>query len=252
MTTGTLLTDILERAIDSAGLAMAGAKLQFYLTGTTTPTNVYTTVACTVAHANPVVADSGGLFAPIYLDPAVTYRCQLKTSGGSVILDIDPLTSTFTPGAGSITNAMLAAGVAVANLGYTPVNKAGDTATDLKVAFGAALTTDNAGYLGMPVNTHDADVTFALTDAGHLQRHTDATARAWTIPANATVAFPIGTVLPFRNVGTGVVTLTRAGGVTLRIAGASTDQNVAVAQWGMGALVKEDTNTWVASGTGLS
>ena len=43
----------------SPGSRYAGAKLNFYLTGTTTPTDTYTTPALSVAHDNPVVADSG-------------------------------------------------------------------------------------------------------------------------------------------------------------------------------------------------
>jgi hypothetical protein len=78
------------RATDANNLALSGAKWYFYTTGTTTPAAVYTTSALSVAHPNPVVADSGGLFAPIYLDPAVTYRAILKTAGGTTIQDVDP------------------------------------------------------------------------------------------------------------------------------------------------------------------
>ncbi|HYD38379.1 MAG TPA: hypothetical protein VEA60_12240, partial [Allosphingosinicella sp.] len=51
---------------------------------------VYTTSARTTAHSNPVVADSGGLFANIFLDDDVRYRAILKTSGGTTIKDLDP------------------------------------------------------------------------------------------------------------------------------------------------------------------
>jgi hypothetical protein len=85
-------------ATDANNLALSGAKWYFYVTGTTTPTSVYTTSALSVAHANPVVADSGGSFAPIYLDPAVTYRAILKTALGVTVPngDIDP----YSPGVG--------------------------------------------------------------------------------------------------------------------------------------------------------
>lgn len=79
------------RAADATGAAMSGAKLYFYLTGTTTPADVYTTDELSVAHANPVVADSGGMFASIYLDPEVEYRAVLKTSADVTIDDVDPL-----------------------------------------------------------------------------------------------------------------------------------------------------------------
>jgi hypothetical protein len=43
-----------------------------------------------------------------------------------------------------------------------------------------------------PFDSLDAAQTFALADAGRLQRLTGSTNRNWTIPANATVAFPTG------------------------------------------------------------
>lgn len=80
------------RASDANIDPLSGAKWHFYLTGTTTATPSYTTSALSVEHAHPVVADSGGLFAPIYLDPTVTYRAILKSAAGTTIQDIDPYT----------------------------------------------------------------------------------------------------------------------------------------------------------------
>lgn len=88
-----LLSLPIARATNSNNAALSGAKLYFYRTGTTTPVSVYTTSALSVAHANPVVADSGGLFAAIFLDPAVTYRAILKTSADVTIADFDPVNS---------------------------------------------------------------------------------------------------------------------------------------------------------------
>ena len=84
------------RATDANANPLSGALWYFYTTGTLTPATVYTTYLLTVAHPNPVVADSGGLFPNIYLDPGVTYRCVLKTAGGSTIADIDPYASPVT------------------------------------------------------------------------------------------------------------------------------------------------------------
>jgi hypothetical protein len=84
------------RATDENNLILSGAKWYFYVSGTTTPASVYTTSGLTVAHANPVVANSGGSFAPIYLDPAVSYRAVLKTAAGVGLAngDIDPISAT--------------------------------------------------------------------------------------------------------------------------------------------------------------
>ena len=249
--TGTLLTEPVIRAVNATGLPISGAQLQFYTTGTTTPTPVYTSSGLGTPLSNPVVADSGGLFAPIYLDPAVVYRAQLKDGGGVLIRDIDPLNAIFTPAANSITNAMLQAGVAVANIGYTPVNKAGDTATNLALAFTTPAAT-SAGYLGAPVNNQSVGYTFALGDSGGMVRANAAGAIAWTIPPNASIALPAGTCIVVRNVGVGVVTLTRGAGVTQLLAGSGTSKDVALAQWGLATLIQETANNWVVNGAGIS
>lgn len=84
------------RATDANNAVLPGAKWYFYASGGTTPAAIYTTSALNVAHTNPVVADSAGLFAPIYLDPAVSYRATLKTAAGVTVQDVDPYNSLST------------------------------------------------------------------------------------------------------------------------------------------------------------
>lgn len=65
----------------------------------------------------------------------------------------------------------------------------------------AAPSTTAIGYLGSPVLTglDSGNVAPALTDCGKTFYHTDANARNFTIPANASVAFPVGTILAIEN-----------------------------------------------------
>ncbi len=249
--TGTLLPVPALRAVDANGVPLNGALLQFYLSGTTTPTPVYTDKTLGTPLSNPVVSNSAGLFPPIFIDPTVTYRAQLLTSGSSLVQDIDPVAQPETPAAGSITGAMLAAGAALANLGYTPVDKAGDTATNLLLTV-AAPSANSAGYLGALPNEQDGNYTFALTDAGRMVRGASPGAFAYTIPPNSAVAFPVVTMILVRSVGAGVLTITRGAGVTLTIAGSGTSKDVAMAQWGWATLSQEAANVWVANGAGLS
>lgn len=82
-----------SKALDANANPYAGAKWFFYATGTTTPQTVYTTAALSVAHSNPVVADSSGKFANIFFDETLIYRGVLKNADESVTLhDIDPIT----------------------------------------------------------------------------------------------------------------------------------------------------------------
>lgn len=156
--------------------------------------------------------------------------------------------------ADTVSDTELTTGAAVANIGYTPANKAGDTFTG-QVILPSNLTSLNqysAGFLAVPVETKDADYTFVMNDSGRMKRHTSATGHAFTIPPNSSVAFPVGTVLLVRNIGSGVVTLTRGSGVALRIPGSATDGNKSVAQWGYVSILQEATDVWVATGTGIS
>ncbi len=91
----------------------------------------------------------------------------------------------------------------------------------------------------------NAAITFALTDAWNWIPHTEATtARVWTIPTNAVVAFDIGTMIGVDNrSGSGNITVTPAGGVTLD--GHGTAGAVIVAPGYKAILIKMDTNTWM-------
>lgn len=70
---------------------LSGAKAQFYLTGTTTPTDTYQDSARTTPHTNPVEADAAGVFPPIYFDPTIAYKLVLKTSAEVTLYTADPV-----------------------------------------------------------------------------------------------------------------------------------------------------------------
>lgn len=75
----------------STGTIMPGAKVSFFLTTTSTPTPVYTTSALSVAHTQPVVADSAGVLPAIYLDPTITYKATITSSADVLLYTIDPV-----------------------------------------------------------------------------------------------------------------------------------------------------------------
>ncbi len=59
--------------------------------------------------------------------------------------------------------------------------------------------------------------TLALADAATVVRASNASAITITVPANASVAFPTGSVVTIRQAGAGQITLSAAGGVTINI-----------------------------------
>jgi len=73
-----------------------GAKANFFLTGTTTRTNTFTDSALGTPHANPIVADSSGVFATIYLDPEIVYKLTLDDTNDALIYTEDPIQDALT------------------------------------------------------------------------------------------------------------------------------------------------------------
>lgn len=93
-----LLALPLYRLTDANGVILPSARLYTYVTGTTTPAATYTTSALNVSHGNYVQANSAGLLPPIYLDPAVVYRMQVRISPYSAAvsgMDFDPVTAVI-------------------------------------------------------------------------------------------------------------------------------------------------------------
>lgn len=90
------------RAFDAEGDAYSGALLYTYTPGTTTPKTTYTTSALSVAHANPVVADSSGVFPQIWAADNATFDLVLKTAGGVSLDSWDNQTAVAADTDGSI------------------------------------------------------------------------------------------------------------------------------------------------------
>lgn len=86
-----ILYSLPSRVFDANGVISAGAKAYFYLTGTLTLENVFTSSTLGTPHTNPVIADAGGKFSPIYLDSTKTYRVIVKSSDdATTYYDVDP------------------------------------------------------------------------------------------------------------------------------------------------------------------
>lgn len=90
--------------------------------------------------------------------------------------------------------------------------------------------------------------TFALADGNSLQLLAGTTDRIWTIPANSSVAFPVGACIYVGSRDTATLSISPAGGVTLTSVNASGNSDQDVTAGGMAALVKVATNEWLISG----
>jgi hypothetical protein len=88
-----LFFDPRPRPLSIGGAPMPGAKLKFFVTGTTTPATVYADADLQTALGTEVTADESGQFVPIYLSPLVTYRVQIYDADDVLQPngDIDPI-----------------------------------------------------------------------------------------------------------------------------------------------------------------
>lgn len=93
--------------------------------------------------------------------------------------------------------------------------------------------------------------TFVLTDADNkLVTASNASAQTYSIPTNASVAFPIGTQINLIQIGAGQVTISAAtpGTTTVVSTGATSASPKCRAQYSAVTLVKRDTDSWYAIG----
>jgi hypothetical protein len=116
-----------QTALDDDANPLAGAPLYFFQTGTTTPQATYQDAAILTSHSNPVVADSSGEFAKIYLNPNAefNYRARLTTATGVQLWQEDDIDRQATISQELIaqtllprTTAEIAAGVIPSNYAY--------------------------------------------------------------------------------------------------------------------------------------
>lgn len=271
---------------DANGNPLVGGKVFTYQAGTTTPLATYTTAAGSTPNANPVILDARGE-ADIWYAPGVSYKIILKTSTDQTIWTVDNVAMSGSMATQNSNNVNITGGtigsgvtfngntsgtasnvtgtVAVAN-GGTGATTAANARANLSAAASGANTditsleqdvaivatgtigTDSIGYRGAPQNAQTGAYALTLNDNG---KHISITTGGITIPANASVAFPIGaTVVIYNNSGSSqTIAITTD---TLRQAGTTNTGSRTLAGYGLATVVKVAATVWVISGAGLS
>lgn len=120
------------------------------------------------------------------------------------------------------------------------------TLTQLLAFVQSGLTWTTARLVAVRTYTGTSD-TFVLADAGGAVHGNNTSDIVQTIPANASVAFPVGTTLLVRQYGVGVITIAPDSGVTLRNGGATA--KTAGRYAGSISLHKVGTDEWYLDGT---
>lgn len=271
---------------DANGDPLVGGKVYTYQGGTTTPLATYTTAAGTTPNANPVILDSRGE-ADIWYTAGVSYKVVLRTAADVLIWTVDNIAMSGSMATQNSNNVNITGGtigsgvtfngnttgtasnvtgtVAIAN-GGTGATTAANARTNLGAAASGANTditaldqdvaitatgtigANSIGYRGAPQNAQTGAYALALADNG---KHISITTGGITIPANASVAFPIGaTIVIFNNSGSSqTIAITTD---TLRQAGTTNTGTRTLANYGLATVIKVATTVWVISGAGLS
>ena len=119
---------------------------------------------------------------------------------------------------------------------------------------GTGLLNDSVGFRIIPQNSQSAAYTAVAADSGKhiLHPSADTTARTFTIPANSSVAYPIGTALTFVNQNAAGVLTIAITTDTMRLAGAGTTGSRTLAANGVATAIKLTSTEWIISGVGLT
>ena len=115
------------------------------------------------------------------------------------------------------------------------------------------LTFDFSDDPDMALNSQSAAYNIVASDAGKVIHHpsTDANARTFTLPANASIPFKVGTAITFVNETSQVLSIAITSD-TLTLANSTTTGTRSLAQNGVATALKVTTTKWIISGTGLT
>lgn len=247
----------------TTGTPLSGGKLYTYTAGTTTPLATYTTSTGATPCANPIILDSSGrTTTEVWLTTGSSYKFVLKTSADVTIDTYDNLigvndnsvagvpwssiTSTPTTLAGyGIADSITAAAAAAT---YAPI--ASPTFTGDPKVPDSSGTTYSAGYKRVPVNSQTVNYQLVLADESK-NVQMNGTSLTLTIPANASVAFPIGTTIAITNLNATSLSVAITTD-TLTKAASTTTGTRTISQNGKCVITKETSTTWIISGSGLA
>jgi hypothetical protein len=112
--------------------------------------------------------------------------------------------------------------------------------------------TNSVGYLNIPQNAQTGSYTTVLGDAGkHIYHASGAGAATYTIAANSSVAYPIGTVISFVNLSTTSISIAITTD-TLYLGNLGTTGTRTLAQYGVANALKITSTAWIITGTALT
>jgi hypothetical protein len=230
------MQSVFDTVQDRTGKALAGASVAVYNTLNALAT-LYSDNGVTPL-VNPTITNTDGEYQ--FYAANGTYRIEITAvgyTGQSIpgVVLFDPADSFIGTPPISIDNG---------GTGGTTVPTA---ATNLQ---GTGLDSNAVGFRSIPQNSQSTNYTTVAADSGkHLFTATGAI--TFTIAANSSVAYPIGTAITFVNTNATAISIA-INSDTLTQAGSTNTGTRTLAQNGVATAIKIGTTAWVISGTGLT
>jgi hypothetical protein len=175
---------------------------------------------------------------------------KLKIGNGSSAWN--SLSYVATGATGTVTSVVAGTGLSGGTITSTGTI-AIDTATTVDVSTAQTLTnkTLTAPKINLTLNAQTGTTyTFVLGDNGQLVTASNASAQTFSIPTNASVAFPTGTQINLLQIGAGQVTIqaVTSGTTTIASTGATATAPKLRAQYSSATLIKASTDLWYVVG----
>jgi hypothetical protein len=219
-TWGTTVNDYISTYIDASVAGVQTVSADVTLTKTTgtslgSTSSQYAILLCTGLSTNITITAPAASKAYFVINASTTYSVTLKATGQTGFI--------IYPG------------------------------TNITAAYNGTDFAPIGGYLGIPQNSQSANYTTVLGDAGKHIFHpsSDANTRTFTLPANASVAYPVGTVIAFVNMSSSNVTIAITSDTLTWAQGGGTGSRT-LAQYGVANCLKIASTQWLLTGTNVT
>ena len=183
---------------------------------------------------------------------ATRYITAPAQSKSYIVINSSSTQSIVLRGAGPTTGITIVAGEkCIAAWNGSDFIKTASTVASGSLANCTVDGTNAVGYLNIPQNAQTGSYTTVLSDAGkHLYHASGAGVATYTIPANSSVAYTIGTVISFVNLSSNAVTISNSD--TMYLGNFGTTGSRTLGQYGVANALKVASTTWIITGTALT
>ena len=193
-------------------------------------------------------------FVSSYFDASGSGGGALRTSAGSACLQwgAGGGVNLTLDGAFNMNPANANISIAPTGTGTLTVNPAtAGTISNMNVGACTVDGTNSVGYLNIPQNSQTSNYTLVAADSGKHIYNPSGSSVTYTIPANGSVAYAVGTAITFVNMASSSVTISITTD-TMYLAGTGSTGSRTLAQYGTATAIKITSTSWIITGNGLT